>query len=89
MVQLLMKAHQDLRRAAGQGFAIDGVRMTDIVEGTVGALHILAREPNNRAVIRSLIVIPLFIQVRFVEPWTALHLLILFISALVYTMLMI
>ena len=64
MVQLLMKAHQDLRRAGGQPFAVDGVRMEDIVEGTVGALHILAREPNNRAVIRSLNVIPLFIQVR-------------------------
>lgn len=63
MVQLLMKAHQDLRRAGGQPFAVDGVRMEDIVEGTVGALHILAREPNNRAVIRSLNVIPLFIQV--------------------------
>ena len=58
-----MKAHQDLRRAGGQPFAVDGVRMEDIVEGTVGALHILAREPNNRAVIRSLNVIPLFIQV--------------------------
>ena len=63
MVQLLMKAHQDLRRAGGQPFAVDGVRMEDIVEGTVGALHILSREPNNRAVIRSLNVIPLFVQV--------------------------
>ena len=63
MVQLLMKAHQDIRRAGGQPFAVDGVRMEDIVEGTVGALHILAREPNNRAVIRSLNVIPLFVQV--------------------------
>ncbi|WP_395241859.1 armadillo/beta-catenin-like repeat-containing protein, partial [Salmonella sp. s51933] len=62
MVQLLMKAHQDIRRAAGQPFAVDGIRMEDIVEGTVGALHILAREPNNRAVIRSLNVIPLFVQ---------------------------
>lgn len=63
MVQLLMRAHQDIRRAGGQPFAVDGVRMEDIVEGTVGALHILAREPHNRAVIRSLNVIPLFVQV--------------------------
>ena len=33
------------------------------MEGTVGALHILGREPHNRAVIRSLNCIPLFVQV--------------------------
>jgi catenin beta 1 len=37
--------------------------MEDIVEGTVGALHILAREGHNRAVIRGLSCIPLFVQV--------------------------
>ena len=37
--------------------------MEEIVEGTVGALHILGREPHNRAVIRSLNCIPLFVQV--------------------------
>ena len=42
---------------------IDGVRMEDIVDGCVGALHILAREAHNRAVIRSLNCIPLFVQV--------------------------
>ena len=36
----------------GAGAYVDGVRMEEIVEGTVGALHILAREQNNRAVIR-------------------------------------
>ena len=34
------------------GAYVDGVRMEEIVEGTVGALHILAREQNNRKVIR-------------------------------------
>lgn len=67
MVQLLMKAHQDLRRASGQPFVVDGIRMEDIIEGTVGALHILAREANNRAVIRSLNVIPLFVQVSLLK----------------------
>ena len=38
--------------------------MEEIVEGTVGALHILAREAHNRAVIRGLNGIPLFVQVR-------------------------
>ena len=36
----------------GRGAYVDGVRMEEIVEGTVGALHILAREAHNRAVIR-------------------------------------
>lgn len=42
----------------------DGVRMEEIVEGTVGALHILARESHNRVIIRSQNVIPIFVQVR-------------------------
>ena len=36
----------------GSAAFTDGVRMEDIIEGTVGALQILAREPNNRFVIR-------------------------------------
>lgn len=44
---------------------VDGVRMEEIVEGTVGALHILGREPHNRAVIRSLNCIPLFVQLLY------------------------
>ena len=38
--------------------------MEELVEGTVGALHILARDIHNRVVIRSLNCIPLFVQVR-------------------------
>ena len=41
----------------------DGVRMEEIVEGTVGALHILAREAHNRSIIRELNCIPTFVQV--------------------------
>ena len=41
----------------------DGVRMEEIVEGTVGALHILAREGLNRTIIRDLNCIPTFVQV--------------------------
>ena len=48
-----------------QSSYIDGVRMEEIVEGAVGALHILAREAHNRAVIRGLNCIPLFVQVGF------------------------
>lgn len=37
--------------------------MEEIVEGTVGALHILARESHNRALIRQQNVIPISVQV--------------------------
>jgi len=40
--------------------------MEEIVEGSVGALHILARESHNRAIIRSQNVIPIFVQVRII-----------------------
>jgi catenin beta 1 len=41
--------------------------MEEIVEGTVGALHILARESHNRAIIRAQMVIPIFVQLLFNE----------------------
>lgn len=37
--------------------------MEEIVEGSTGALHILARDPVNRAEIANLQTIPLFVQV--------------------------
>lgn len=40
------------------GAYADAVRMDEIVEGTVGALHILARDSHNRVLIRQLEVIP-------------------------------
>lgn len=45
----------------------DGVRMEEIVEGTVGALHILARESNNRALIRAQNVIHVAVSLLFNE----------------------
>ncbi|XP_065173731.1 armadillo segment polarity protein isoform X2 [Atheta coriaria] len=74
LVQLLMRAFQDTQRqrssvtSAGSTTAAnyaDGVRMEEIVEGTVGALHILAREAHNRAVIRQQMVTPIFVQLLF------------------------
>lgn len=47
------------------GAYADGVRMEEIVEGTVGALHILAREPHNKVLIRQQDVIPIFVQLLF------------------------
>lgn len=51
------------RRGPGAHSMQDGVRMEEIVEGTVGALHILAREAYNRNIIRGLNCIPTFVQV--------------------------
>merc|ERR1719411_508435 len=79
LVHLLIRAFQDtqgvgtLSRRSGQqpgaaaGSYADGVRMEEIVEGTVGALHILAREGHNRAIIRGLSVIPIFVQLLYNE----------------------
>ena len=38
--------------------------MDEIIEGTVGSLHILARDYQNRHIIRSHHCIPLIVQVR-------------------------
>merc|ERR1740123_981355 len=75
LVHLLIRAFQDtqgggtLQRRGGlaAGSYADGVRMEEIVEGTVGALHILAREGHNRAIIRGLSVIPIFVQLLYNE----------------------
>lgn len=74
LVQLLNKAYQETRQrnsmasSGSQSTALtDGVRMEEIVEGTVGSLHTLAKDPHNRAVIRSLNVIPTFVQLLYSE----------------------
>ena len=41
--------------------------MEEIVEGTVGALHILSRDIHNRTIIRGLSVIPIFVQLLYNE----------------------
>ncbi|XP_038216049.1 armadillo segment polarity protein isoform X2 [Zerene cesonia] len=78
LVRLLLRAFNDTQRqrssvsggggggGAGGAYA-DGVRMEEIVEGAVGALHILARESLNRALIRQQNVIPIFVQLLFNE----------------------
>nr|UCC70943.1 armadillo segment polarity protein [Cyrtorhinus lividipennis] len=75
LVRLLMRAFQDTQRRSSvsstgnttPALYADGVRMEEIVEGTVGALHILARESHNRAIIRGQMVIPIFVQLLFNE----------------------
>ncbi|XP_026329421.1 armadillo segment polarity protein isoform X4 [Hyposmocoma kahamanoa] len=75
LVRLLMRAFNDTQRqrnsvsgGTGTGGAYaDGVRMEEIVEGAVGALHILAREGVNRQLVRQQNVIPIFVQLLFNE----------------------
>ena len=49
------------------GAYTDGVRMEEIVEATVGALHILARESTNRTIIRHKPTINTFVQLLYNE----------------------
>ncbi|XP_061685476.1 junction plakoglobin a [Syngnathoides biaculeatus] len=67
LVNLLLKAHQDAQKhgSSTQQTYQDGVRMEEIVEGCTGALHILARDPVNRAEIASMQTIPLFVQLLY------------------------
>ncbi|XP_029368143.1 junction plakoglobin a isoform X1 [Echeneis naucrates] len=67
LVNLLLKAHQDAQKhgSSSQQTYQDGVRMEEIVEGCTGALHILARDPINRAEIANLQTIPLFVQLLY------------------------
>ncbi|KAG8015157.1 Junction plakoglobin [Nibea albiflora] len=67
LVNLLLKAHQDAQKhgSSAQQTYQDGVRMEEIVEGCTGALHILARDPINRAEIANLQTIPLFVQLLY------------------------
>ncbi|KAM7009924.1 junction plakoglobin a [Tautogolabrus adspersus] len=67
LVNLLLKAHQDAQKhgSSTQQTYQDGVRMEEIVEGCTGALHILARDPINRAEIANLQTIPLLVQLLY------------------------
>ena len=47
--------------------AFDGVKMEEVVEWSTAALHILARNPNIRAAIRSLNVIPIMINILYLN----------------------
>lgn len=72
LVQLLNAAHQDVERQksglnSGNHAYTDGVRMEEIVEGAVGALHILAKDPHNRAIIRGLNVVSTFVRLLYSE----------------------
>ncbi|XP_030586380.1 junction plakoglobin-like [Archocentrus centrarchus] len=67
LVNLLLKAHQDAQKhgSSNQQTYQDGVRMEEIVEGCTGALHVIARDPVNRAEVANLETIPLFVQLLY------------------------
>lgn len=75
MVQLLIKAinaHQQAQQNGIESAIIDDVPMEEIIEGTVGALHQLARDPLNGIVIRELKCIPVLVQLLFM-PWEGIQ----------------
>ena len=53
LVNVIKCAQTDWQRraAAGQEYRLDGVKMEDIVEGAIGALHLMASkgQPNQAA----------------------------------------
>jgi catenin beta 1 len=74
LVQLLIKAinaHQQAQQSGLDSAIIDDVPMEEIIEGTVGALHQLARDPHNGIVIRELKCIPVLVQLLFM-PWESI-----------------
>jgi hypothetical protein len=75
LVQLLIKAINANQAAQQNGLPtaiVDDVPMEEIIEGTVGALHQLARDPHNGAVVRELKCIPVLVQLLFM-PWEGIE----------------
>jgi catenin beta 1 len=75
LVQLLIKAinaHQQAQQSGLENAIIDDVPMEEIIEGTVGALHQLARDSHNGVVIRELKCIPVLVQLLFM-PWESIQ----------------
>lgn len=75
LVQLLIKAinsHQQAQQNGVESAIIDDVPMEEIIEGTVGALHQLARDAHNGIVIRELKCIPVLVQLLFM-PWEGIQ----------------
>ena len=70
LASLLQYAHGVAQQEAATGVLenaemYDGVTMDEIVEWSAAALHILARDPNIRAAIRSLNMVPIFVQILY------------------------
>jgi len=79
LAQLLVRSHQELQRQQPNVELIDNyIRMDDILEACVSALHIIAKDQQNRAMIRDLDCIPLFVRVNRRTHTHRIRLIILF-----------
>lgn len=67
-----INAHQQAQQSGLESAIIDDVPMEEIIEGTVGALHQLARDHHNGAVIRDLKCIPVLVQLLYM-PWDSIQ----------------
>jgi len=69
LYQLLNKAIQEIKRNGGliETAELDGFHMNEIVEGTLAALHLLAKDAVNRKIIMELGAIPICIQLLYNE----------------------
>lgn len=65
LAQLLVRSHQELQRQPNVELIDNYIRMDDILEACVSALHILAKDQQNRTLIRDLDCLPLFVRVSF------------------------
>lgn len=63
LAQLLVRSHQELQRQPNVELIDNYIRMDDILEACVSALHIIAKDQQNRVLIRDLDCIPLFVRV--------------------------
>lgn len=66
LAQLLVRSHQELQRQPNVDLIDNYIRMDDILEACVSALHIIAKDQQNRVLIRDLDCIPLFVRVSLV-----------------------
>ena len=75
LVQLLIKAinaHQQAQQAGAESACVDDVPMEEIIEGSVGALHQLARDPHNGVIVRELKCIPVLVQLLYMQ-WESIQ----------------
>lgn len=67
LYQLLNKAIQEIKRTGGLVDELDGFHMNEIVEGTLAALHLLAKDSVNRQIIRELGIVAVCIELLYSE----------------------
>lgn len=64
LITAFQQVQQSQRNGNGHPPVVDGVSAMEVVENAAGALHVLAKDPLNRTVIRQMNIIPILVQVR-------------------------